>query len=348
MIKQKLYASVCFLFLSTSVLMAQENTQLYFQVENGGRVQFNTNSELAQGKSHPNQVTVRIFNYFPWKKVNYWKLTVRLAGDFNSLFNNYQVDASWADLIFNHETNYSSDSHLINPSNVPIHIDKFNEVTLIESDIPLNYQTHRTFSYDLAIEGGTQLLTIPNGIYATSYEFRVYSKVNANDDYSLAGTYTTPQTAGFLINYNGNYGWQSIELQNSANLVNLEFSTAEDYTNGKSVYIPQGLKVTSYNTHQVLVKTSNSVFTSASSSATIPVSKLEVDVRLSTPENNVSLHGPLSLSTTDQVLIDRKATWPQTLEYDLRFFIPPNTLQASDVQQGGTFSAFVFFTISPN
>ena len=348
MIKQKLFTCFCFLWLGTCFLMAQTNTRVNLGGEDRGPLLLSTNSELANGKTQPNQVNVRITNYDWRSEANYWKLTVRLGNDFYSYNNRDYVEASWANLIFNHEINRSDNRRLINPSNVPVRLGKFNEVTLIESDVPLKYSTYRTFSYDLAIEGGTQLLTIPNGLYSTNYEFRIYTKAKASDNYSLVGTTTNSQSASFYIDYDGNWGWQKLELQNSANLVNLEFSTASDYTNGKSVYIPQGLKVTSYYRHQVLVKTSNSVFTSASSSATIPVSKLKVDVSLSKPERNVVLHGPLSLSNTDQVLIDRTYHWPQTLTYDLRFFVPPNTLQASDVQDGGIFSAFVFFTISPN
>ncbi|WP_121667430.1 hypothetical protein [Mesonia aquimarina] len=348
MIQQRFHITLFFLLLSTSLVFAQGNTQLSLQAEDGGQVQFNTNNELTNGKSHPNQIRTRIQKYNGANTVKFWKLTVRLTNDFYNQNSTHSVDASFAKLIFNHETNNSTNSQLINPTNVPVALSKFNEVTLLESDIPLNNQTQRTFSFDLFIEGGTHLLTIPNDIYRASYEFKIYGKKKANANYNLLDSFTTSQTARFQINYGGNFGSQSIQLQNSANLVNLEFSSSSDYTNGKSVAIPQGLKVTSYNNHQVLVKTSNSVFTSSSSSATIPVSKLHVNVNLSSPENNVQLHGPLSMSTTDQVLIDRTATWPQTLVYDLEFFIPPNTLQATDVQEAGTFSAYVFFTISPN
>ena len=348
MTHQRLYTTLFFLLLNTCVVFAQGNPRLSLQVEDGGQVQFNTNNELANGKSQSNQVRVRIQKYNGSNTVKFWKLSVRLTNDFYNNNNTHSVDASFARLIFNHETNNSSNNQLINPTNVPVTLSKFNEVTLIESDIPLNNQTQRTFSFDLFIEGGTHLLTKPNGVYRTSYEVKIYGKKKINDTYTLVDSYTTAQTARFQLNYSGNHGSQRIQLQNSANLVNLEFSSASDYANGKSVTIPQGLKVSSYNRHQVLVKTSNNVFTSATSSSTIPVSKLHVNVNLSSPENNVQLHGPLSLSTTDQALIDRTATWPQTLVYDLEFFIPPNTLQATDVQEGGTFSAYVFFTISPN
>ena len=354
MIKQKLYTSFLFFWLATFVLMAQTNTRVDLNAESRGRLQFNTRSELDNGKTQPNQVQVLIQNTRSWQReANYWKLTVRLANDFYN-YNNY-IEASWASLIFNYEINRSYNHRLINPSNVPVRLGKFNEVTLIESDVPLKPDTYRLFSYDLAVEGGPRLLTLPNGLYSTNYEFRIYTKARASDNYRLVST-ATNISADINMNYEYNDGWYwgyppKIELQNSANLVNLEFSTASDYTNGKSVYIPQGLKITSLNRHQVLVKTSNSVFTSASSSATIPVSKLKVDARLSSPKSNIALYGPLSLSNTDQVLINNNSNWnflSWTTTYDLRFFVPPNTLQASDVQDGGTFSAFVYFIISPN
>ena len=342
---------ICLLFLIfgfQASSLAQGNSQISLAAEDGGQLQFNTNSELANGKNYPNQVRARIQKYNGTNNTNYWKLTVRLASDFYHQNGNYSVDASHAKLIFNQESNYSTNNQLINPSNVPVPLNKFNEVSLIESNVPLNTQTHRTFSFNFYVEGGTHLLTIPNGIYQTAYEFRLYGKQNLSDNYTLIDNFTTGQIARFHINYNGNYGTQSISLQNSANVFNFNFSTATDYADGKSKTINQGLKITSYNTHQILVKTSNSVFTSSTSSATIPVSKLKVNVNLSSPENNVQTFGPLSLSATDQVLIERSATWPQTLLYDLEFSIPPNALQAEDIQQGGTFSAYVFFTIAPN
>lgn len=337
-----------FIFGFQFYALAQGNSQISLAVEDGGQLQFNTNSELANGKNYPNQVRARIQKYGGANNTNYWKLTVRLASDFYNQNSTNSVEASHAKLIFNQESNYSNNNQLINPSNVPVPLSKFNEITLIESNVPLNTQTHRTFSFNLYVEGGTHLLTIPNGIYQTAYEFRLYGKKRMNDNYTLVDNFTTNQIARFQINYEGNYGTQSISLQNSANVFNFNFSSATDYANGKSTTINQGLKITSYNTHQVLVKTSNNVFTSSTSSATIPVSKLKVNVSLSSPENNVQTYGPLSLSATDQVLIERSATWPQNLLYDLEFSIPPNALQAEDIQQGGTFSAYVFFTIAPN
>lgn len=310
---------------------------------NGGYAQLSTFEEMSQGKLQVDQVTVQLQKYSGGSP-NQWKVTVRLVNDYiNQSDNNASVSAHFAQLQLNQANNYGSNQ--INPSNVPVALST-NEVDLIVSNSSLSNGTNSQIQYNLFITGGTHLLTSSNGNYRATYEFRLYGRNNANQAYTLISTAVVGNGSGFQIDYSENYGNQSIVLQNGANNYNFTFSNVSDYLNGKSIEIPNGLKVTSYATHQVVMKASSSDFTSEQTNNTIPVSILQVEVSMNNPQSNVEIFGPLAVSAADQAIINRTATNPQELEYNLRFFIPPNTIP-TPVEEGN-YKAYVTFTIVPN
>jgi len=336
------YSIVVVLLLFTTKGIAQ-NFNVQLGAWNGGFAQLSTYEDLTQGKLQTNQVTVQIGKY-SGASPNQWKVTVRLASDYiNQDDNNFVVGAQYAQLQLNQANNYGSSQ--INPSNVPVALSS-NEVDLIIGNEALSNGTNSQIQYNLFLNGGTHLLNASNGNYRATYEFRLYGRNNSNQAFTLISTAVVGNGSGFQINYSGNFGSQSIVLQNGANNYNFTFSSVSDYTNGKSILIPNGLKVTSYNTHQVVMKASSSDFTSEDTNNTIPVSILQLEVSMNNPQSNVEMFGPLAVSSADQAIINRTATNPQELEYNLRFFIPPNTIP-TPVDEGN-YKAFVTFTILPN
>lgn len=308
---------------------------------------FNNYSELSNGKSFNDQIKVRLQYYGASLNVNHWKLTARLTQDFISQNNSaYVVGAHYASLKYNSQETGGQNVPPIAFPTQAFQLSKYNEVTLINSTTPINPQLNRVFSFNLVIQGGNHLLTIPNGYYNSAYEFKLYKISGGTEELIGMVTGSPWGSARFRIQYSSNDG-QSLSLQNGANLFNLQFDTAADFANGKSVIVNNGLRVNAYQSYQLTVKTSGSEMTSATTSATIPVSKLMVDVTKTPTPGGVQFYGPKALSSTDQVIARRTGTsGGNTIDYNLRFYIPPNALQSNI--PAGTYTTYVYFVIVPN
>jgi hypothetical protein len=304
---------------------------------------FNTLNELNVGKSQVNQVNVSIQRQTGQNSLSNWKLTVRLLQDYTYL--NKTIGAQYSALQYNTQTNSSDNTSLINFGSSPFVLSKFSETVLINSTIALKGMVNRLFSFNLNIQGGNQLLDVPNGSYQSAYEFKLY-EVKGNSDV-LISSYTTTlgNSAGFTINYSGNVANNTIALQNGADQFNLAFANAADFVTGKSNTVTKGLKVTSDSNYQLSVKAANTFLTSATTSTTLPVSILKVGLATSTSINGLTIYSPLTLSASDQIIAIRTA-WIPTIEYDLTFSILPNTLGMN--LPSATYSTFVYFVLTPN
>lgn len=321
------------------------NAQITLNSWGGGQPQLTTYSEMINGKTEVNQTTVNIQKYSGANNVTEWRLTVRLIQDYT--YSSYSIGAQYSSLQFNQQQNYgSSNSSLINVSTQPLQMSKTNEITLIHSTVPLTGTVNRVFQFNLIIQGGNHLLISPNGTYHSAYEYKLYRiKTNGTEELLATRTESVGSSARLQINYSGNNGQQNVILQHGANIFNLQFSTPADYTNGVSVQVTNGLKVTSPSNYQLSVKASANEMTSATTSSTIPVSALHVE--LSTNQNvpGLTIYSPLSLSATDQIIAVR-SQYVASVDFNLRFFIPPNTLDL-DIDPG-TYSTYVYFVIIPN
>ena len=337
-----LYLTCCFFLLS----IVAANAQYSVNPEDQGSMQFNTYNELSTGKTHTNQVKVRIQYYGSSLNVSQWKLTVRLTQDYIADSNSaYSVGAQYTSLKFNSQDGNSPQA--VFPTQA-FQLSKYNEVTLIQSSLPLNPAVEKLFSFNLIVQGGNHLLTVPNATYKSAYEFKLYKISGSTQQLIGMGTGNTSNSARFQIEYSANNG-QSLSLQNGANLFNLQFNTAADFTNGKSVTVNNGLRVNAHQNYQLSVKAAAAEMTSSTTSSTIPVSKLKVEVTTTSlpPASGVTVLGAKALSTTDQTIATRSGTsGGNTIQYNLRFFIDPGALQSNI--PAGTYTAYVYFVIVPN
>lgn len=332
---------LCFFLLTLFAANAQYTLGGY----NGGQPTFNNYSEMVSGKTLNNQISIPIQYYGSNMDVNEWKLTARLTQDYTNEVNSaYTVGAQYSSLKFNSQENGgSANSVLVNVPTQSIQLSKYNEVTLIQSNVNLNGAVNRVFRYNLTVQGGNQLLVSPNGMYNSSYEFKLY-KISGGTE-QLIGIYTSPLgDARFQLSFGGNYGGQSVILQNGAQQFNLNYSSPADYASEKSVTIANALRVNTYST-QLAVEASGD-FISSSSSQTIPLSNLKL--QLSTNQNYPGLQiiSPVTLATTTQPVAMRSGNTAQDITYNVRFFIPANSpgLNVSP----GTYSTRVYFVIMPN
>ena len=211
------------------------------------------------------------------------------------------------------------------------------DVTLINlSNAPFTAYTSTEHKFDMLIQGGNHLL-VPNGTYTGNLIFTLYNQNN-----ELVSMSTVP--VSFAVNSTSNS--YTLELQNSANEVDLVFNTLESYTNGVSVAKSRGLKVTGYNPYQVLIKTSGLNLVGADSN-TIPVAAVSVETTKYTSTSGGILTFTRELSTADQIIITNPLTdyTQQVVEYNLRYFTAPNDSRLS--AKSGVFSTTVLFVFIP-
>ncbi|MNK36163.1 hypothetical protein D3C87_547060 [compost metagenome] len=335
---------VTFLYFSLFTLYAA-NAQYTLGAYNGGQPIFSTYTEMVSGKTLNNQISIPIMYYGSNINVNEWKLTARLTQDYTSEVNgSYTVGAQYSYLKFNNqENNNSTNGILVNVPTQAFQLSKYNEVTLIHSNTNLNGAVNRLFRYNLTIQGGNHLLVSPNGMYNSSYEFKLY-KISGGTQ-QLIGIYTSPLgDARFQLSFGGNFGNQSVMLQNGAQQFNLNYSSPNDYATEKSVTIANALRVNTYNS-QLAVEASGD-FISSSSSQTIPLSNLKLQLSTNQAYRGLQIISPVTLATTTQPIAIRSDNSPQDITYNVRFFIPANSpgLNVSP----GTYSTRVYFVIMPN
>lgn len=329
--------------LATNMVHGQYSLQSW----GGGQPQFNTYNEMMGGKTEVNQVNVNIQRYNGQNNLTEWRLTARLVQDYVNASNSaYSIGAQYSYLQFNGQENSSSNGTLVNAPTQPIQLNKFTEVTLIESTVPLTGSVYRLFKYNLIIQGGNHMLAGPNGTYHSAYEFKLY-RLTGGGNAQLVATKTESvgASARFQINYSGNYGGQSLTIQNGAQQFNMQFSTAADYTTGKSVLVNNAINITSYSNYQLAIKASGN-FTSSTSSEVIPISVLKAELTTSQVFSGLQLISPITLSTSDQIIAVRSQNNPNAVNYNLRFYIPPNTPGLTVVP--GTYTTYVYFVIIPN
>ncbi|RZM24158.1 MAG: hypothetical protein EOO88_23795 [Pedobacter sp.] len=192
--------------------------------------------------------------------------------------------------------------------------------------------------FDLVIAGGIHLL-VPNGSYTGGIVFSLYNAAN-----QLISTTTINAT--FQIQSSSNSF--SLVLQNTADLVNISFSAPGALASGVSVSKARGMKIVGYGSHQVIVKTSGPNLTSNSSSYTIPVSAVNLEVTKYTTTNAGIAMYTRSLSAADQIFITNPLNHhtQQEVEYNLRFFTSPGNPVFSGAN--GTFSTSIVFVAIPN
>jgi hypothetical protein len=338
---KQIVSILCFFLLTQYTANAQYTLGAY----NGGQPTFNTYAEMVSGKTLNNQVSIPIQYYGSNIDVNEWKLTARLTQDYTSEVNgSYTVGAQYSYLKFNNqENNNSTNGILVNVPTQAFQLSKYNEVTLIHSNTNLNGSVNRLFRYNLTVQGGNHLLVIPNGMYNSSYEFKLY-KISGGIE-QLIGIYTSPLgDARFQLSFGGNYGGQSVILQNGAQQFNLNYSSPSDYATEKSVTIANALRVNTYST-QLAVEASGD-FISSSSSQTIPLSNLKLQLSTNQTYKGLQIISPITLATTTQPVAIRAGDTAQDITYNVKFFIPANSpgLNVSP----GTYSTRVYFVIMPN
>jgi hypothetical protein len=262
-----------------------------------------------------------------------WTLKVRASGNFVNGAN--AVSPQYFSLRFNRVNSGSPSAANIGVTNTPVPLSTTDAVIINPSNASFNGGTEHKF--DMVIQGGNHLL-VPNGTYTSGLVFTLYNQAN-----QLIST--TNCNVTFQVNSASNS--YTILLQNSADQINMDISTPAAIISGVSVSKAQGLKVTGYSAYQVIVKTSNANLVSSTTTNTVPVAAINLEVTKYTITNPGITCFTRALSVTDQYFITNPLSdhTQQIVEYNLRYFSAPG--DSRFLGPSGTFTTNVLFVAIP-
>ena len=305
----------------------------------GNFIQFSTYSELMAGAQSIGNVQVAMSPSAT--QVRNWKLTVQVSAPISG--NGTTLNAQYIALRFNQQL--ASNQTIANAIQAPLVPIPLNlaEVTLINSSAyPLQAPPDYFFTlrYDIIIQGGQHLVNLNNGGYNVPLIFRLYDGNGA-----LRSTSTT------VYNFN-RYFWgevpqnaSSIEVQANAKNVVLNFTTMQNYQNGVSAMLTNGLNVSAASGYQVKVKSSSVNFTGTTQS-TLPVAAVRLE---SSAGNNASgniQYSTVNLSQSEQTLINKPTASSGVVYYNLRYFTAANDTRFINAQPG-SYEVTLTYTLQP-
>jgi len=263
-----------------------------------------------------------------------WSLNVRAAGNFTN--GSQSVAPQFFSLRFNRVSTGTPTATQIGVNNTPVVLNNTDVVLINGSNAPFGANIFTEHKFDLLIQGGNHLL-VPNGTYTGTLLFSLYNSNNV-----LVST----STVAVSFQINSVYSSLTLELQNSANEIDLVFNTLESYMNGVSVTKSRGMRVVGYMPYQVMIKTSGLNLT-ASDSNTIPVAAVNVQTTKYTATSGGISTFTRALSTVDQIIVTNPMVdnTQQVTEYDLRYYTAANDSRLAG--KTGTFNTTVLFVIIP-
>lgn len=132
----------------------------------------------------------------------------------------------------------------------------------------------------------------------------------------------------------------SISLSTEATNGILEFKTVSDYVNGKSVTYANGLNVSSTTSYQVTVKSIPSEFSSATGN-TLPLDVIHLQVT-----NSSQVGNNISLSTSQQTILQGTSTGGNAVGYDIKYYTNANDSRLFNVPSDN-YSTSLIYEISP-
>jgi hypothetical protein len=261
-----------------------------------------------------------------------WSLKVRVAGNFTN--GGTSVAPQYFSLRFNRVSTGIPSAAQIGVSTFLKPLDNI-DVTLIGgSNATFTAYTFTEHKFDMQIQGGSHLI-IPNGVYTGTLIFSLYNSNNV-----LVST----SNVDVSFNMNSVDNSLTLELQNLANEINLDFNTLANYTNGVSVTRARGMRVVGYQPYQVMIKTSGLNLVSANSS-TIPVAAVNLQATKFTSTSGGISTFTRGLSTVNQVIVTNPMVdnTQQVTEYDLQYYTAPSDSRLSG--KTGVFNTTILFVV---
>ena len=286
------------------------------------------------GNSNPDALTSR-FEANGNLNMPYWKISAKLKQAITSDNGQYTIPGNKISFqpISTSGQAYPNPIPTFTQIGVPpnIFLQENTEVFLIpQSNAPLyNMPSTPNGYYDLQLKYG---ITIMGGAYLGAYptwtNFTAQIEFTAYNQYNNVIGKKTEVYRFQIANLSGTPPvTQEMSIKVNANAVNglLEFSTMQDYNNGKSVVYPSGLQITTNTNFQIKVRSLQSHFQSITGNYTIPVGAMHVALQPLGQSNQVI--SPIALSTISQTLVKGNTTQGTTYNYDIKYFTLPQDEQ---------------------
>ena len=310
------YSSTCESAVINSSASTQANFTSYAEQMAGATV-----TDAVSVQYNPNAATC-----------DEWSLKVRTAGNFTN--GSTSVAPQYFSLRFNRVSTGTPTAAQIGVSTTPVVLNN-TDVTLINgANSPFIAYGFTEHKLDMLIQGGSHLV-IPNGVYTGTLIFSLYNSNNV-----LVST----SNVNVSFNMNSVDNSLTLELQNLANEINLDFNTLANYTNGVSVTKARGMRVVGYQPYQVMIKTSG-LNLIAANSTTVPVAAVNIEATKYTSTTGGISTFTRELSTVNQVIVTNPMVdnTQQVTEYDLRYYTLPNDSRLTG--KTGVFNTTVLFVV---
>lgn len=214
----------------------------------------------------------------------------------------------------------TSEVFLVPSSNAPLY-----QLSLL----PLSYELKMIFN--LVVAGGAYLSPLQEKIFPFTLRFTAYRQDN-----SVIGVLDI----NYTIQVHRLSGEYSIRISTEAANGLLEFNTAADYINGKSVTYTDGLAVSAFTAYQVTVR-SISAFFSSSAGDTLPLDIVRLQL-----SGGSGITTPVTLSSAAKTILQGLSTGGIAETYDITYYTEPNDLRLFNVPSE-QYETSLMYEISP-
>ncbi|MCY0970481.1 hypothetical protein [Chryseobacterium wangxinyae] len=303
------------------------NAQISYSSWVNGYLQINS----YQGETNPDAYTATFAGNGNFKYTN-WRLAARLKSSITANNGPYIFPANKISFqpVSSSGQAYPNSVPTIAEIGIPLNttVTEAGDFLLIpKSNAPLYNQPSQPNGYynlqlkfSIIVAGGAYLGNYPAWTTFTApIEFTAYDQNNmiiGRMDHLFkfqigALTGTPPMSTELSLKVNGN----------AANGV-LEFSSMQDYKDGKSVIYPNALTVKANTNFQITVRSIQNNFISAAGK-TIPVSNVQMNL-IPTAQNTGSTFSTVYLNTASQIITKGSSTQGANLDYTIKYFTKPN------------------------
>jgi hypothetical protein len=219
------------------------------------------------------------------------------------------------------------------------------EVDLVNfQSLPQDGYHQLLLDLQLQVQGGVYLKQIPRwSTVALTVEYNLYRRV-VNTHVWGSPIATLLASTSFQVNIDPNSpGPSPVSSISVTPDVLLEFNSISDYMNGVTKTYTEGLKVSSTVNYEVRVKSLKDKFESTTTTKTLPLDMVSLQL------SGVNGAQPaVSISTTNQLILQGTSTNGNVVEYDMIYKAKPIEDQYLKINGQETFTTQLMFELTTN
>src|SRR5690554_35390 len=219
------------------------------------------------------------------------------------------------------------------------------EVDLVNfQSLPQDGYHQLLLDLQLQVQGGVYLKQIPRwSTVALTVEYNLYRRV-VNTHVWGSPIATLLGSTSFQVNIDPNSpGPSPVSSISVTPDVLLEFNSISDYMNGVTKTYTEGLKVSSTVNYEVRVKSLKDKFESTTTTKTLPLDMVSLQL------SGVNGAQPaVSISTTNQLILQGTSTNGNVVEYDMIYKAKPIEDQYLKINNQETFTTQLMFELTTN